>query len=762
MKDQYHCSASTTKMVSTLFVGLFLIFIANACTPPGCHVGPRGYQGAKGDQGDKGDTGDTGDTGAQGDPGRDAGLHYLYSTNTANSDPGSGNLKFNSLTMSSVTALRISNTDAESVNIAAFLAEWDSPSSIVRSTLHVISASNPATLAVFHVSGARTDSSGWKSFPLTYVMSSGTFSNAGAVLAFVERTGDKGDQGAQGVQGVTGAQGPQGAQGVTGAQGPQGAQGATGAQGPQGTQGAQGAQGSQGAQGAQGRDAGFLYRYSTNTANIQPPTGYLAFNSATLSSVTLLRISNTDFETNAIAASLAEWDSSSSFVRGTLTIVKDVTSAGVIVFHITGAETANSGWKTFPLTFVTSSGSFANNTAIRIRFSRTGDLGMPRTNTIWVDTAGSDVTGAREGLPFATLAAANAVAQAGDVVRIGPGIHTLSAMLTLVNEVTYICVDGPSKTTIRRLGVSGSGNTIEMGVSSSIVDCTLQTSCSSCTSLQTVRFFGSAWATSNLTRCIIMNDNIASPGGNVVGVWARSSSSIAALEHRPYLKDCTVVVRAAGTGNHRALLAGHPGRAYVEGGSFHLYNTTATTSGTWYGVEVTLNSILQMRLGTVSGPVGPNAADVSATSTRLELSGTKLSNFNANGGGFTNLGSSAVTVDFGQKTQISASSVYYEFGSSGLASTTVISKVITTRCLCHVLRYYAATGPATATCPNTVYKNGVATALAVTLPIATPASVSDVSHSVTFEAGDRLSVLHEGITGCRPINSEITVSCYAA
>lgn len=69
-----------------------------------------GYTGSQGDTGFTGSSGFTGSQGADGNFGG-ATFDYTFNTNTTNSDPGVGNLKFNNATVSSVTAMYIDDAD---------------------------------------------------------------------------------------------------------------------------------------------------------------------------------------------------------------------------------------------------------------------------------------------------------------------------------------------------------------------------------------------------------------------------------------------------------------------------------------------------------------------------------------------------------------------------------------------------------------------------------------------------------------------------
>lgn len=135
---------------------------------------------------------------SEGDAGRDAGYAYEWNTDTANSDPGSGKLKGNNATLSSVTTLRVSETDDEGNNTAAVLDAWDSGTSTVRGSLHIREVGSPTNWAVFAVTAVDTAPSGYVNVTVAYVDGDGSFANNDPVAINFYRTGDKGNTGAAG------------------------------------------------------------------------------------------------------------------------------------------------------------------------------------------------------------------------------------------------------------------------------------------------------------------------------------------------------------------------------------------------------------------------------------------------------------------------------------------------------------------------------------------------------------------------------------
>lgn len=164
----------------------------------GTGSGPRGRRG------EAGEDGDDGADGANGVDGADGGVKYTYLTDTASSDPGSGKLKFDSATLSAITALRISETDGDANGVAGLLASLDDSSSTVRATVTMVKAGAPSNILVFQITGSLTDNGAWDGCTVAFVASSGSFSNNDVVRLFFSRTGDKGDTGATGATGSSG------------------------------------------------------------------------------------------------------------------------------------------------------------------------------------------------------------------------------------------------------------------------------------------------------------------------------------------------------------------------------------------------------------------------------------------------------------------------------------------------------------------------------------------------------------------------------
>lgn len=145
--------------------------------------------------------------------------------------------------------------------------------------------------------------------------------------------------------------------------------------------------------GTAGRDAGLAFSFSSTTTSGDPGAGLFRLNHATIASVTELYISETDDDTNSIAAVLATWDDSTSAVNGLLTLTKQNDPDVFAVFSV-GSLTDNGGWDTIGLTHVASGGTFTNLDDFKLTFSRTGDKGDTGATGATGDAGATGATGA--------------------------------------------------------------------------------------------------------------------------------------------------------------------------------------------------------------------------------------------------------------------------------------------------------------------------------------------------------------------------------
>lgn len=122
------------------------------------------------------------------------GLAFAFDTSTTTSaDPGNGEIRFNNATISSVTELAVDDLDAVGNDIATFIQN------LTVNTYIIIPKRTGAGVAIFQVSGAVVDESGWNRIPVTYVDHSGTFAAADPLSFAIGPAGPGGAPGATGL-----------------------------------------------------------------------------------------------------------------------------------------------------------------------------------------------------------------------------------------------------------------------------------------------------------------------------------------------------------------------------------------------------------------------------------------------------------------------------------------------------------------------------------------------------------------------------------
>lgn len=262
--------------------------------------------------------------------GVNAGLKFTFDSSTSMADPGAGDFRLNSGTLSAVTAIAVDDTSAETGNpdVSAVVLSWDDSLSAVRGTIVLQQITAPENIAVYSITGASTDNSGWTQLAVAHVASAGTFVNGEAYAMQFWRTGDRGTDGIS---------------------------------------------------------PGLPFTFSSTTSMADPGAGIIRLNNATLSSVTAAAVDDQSAATGNPDVSLAvlSWDDSTQTAnRGTLLIKKQSATENFAVYRITGASTDNSGWTQLALTYVAHAGSFTNADLLSIEFTRAADATATASETV--------------------------------------------------------------------------------------------------------------------------------------------------------------------------------------------------------------------------------------------------------------------------------------------------------------------------------------------------------------------------------------------
>jgi len=256
------------------------------------------------------------------------GLQFTFDDSTTMADPGVGDWRFNHGTISSVSAIALDATSADTGNpdVSDFITTWDDSTSTLNGHLILKKKGTPATFAIYTV-GAVTDNTGWLQVALTHVDSAGSWSAADVGYLQFIRIGDKGDTG------------------------------------------------STGATGAKGDAPGLLMAFETTQTDTDQGAGKVWLNAAA-GSATVVYMDDVEAGGASINTQVDSWDdSTNTALRGTITIMKNSAPQNFHIFNVTGAVTSASTYSKVAATFVQSAGTISDGDAVSVQFVRTGNKG---------------------------------------------------------------------------------------------------------------------------------------------------------------------------------------------------------------------------------------------------------------------------------------------------------------------------------------------------------------------------------------------------
>lgn len=126
--------------------------------------------------------------------GHSADLLYTFSDTTTMADPGTGILRCNNASLSSVTAIAFDDLSSDEGNpdISAYINSWDSPNNPNRGELLIRKHSAHENFALYKVTGV-TDNSGWSEVAVEYIAGYGTLSDTDKLHVAFFRSGDNGN-----------------------------------------------------------------------------------------------------------------------------------------------------------------------------------------------------------------------------------------------------------------------------------------------------------------------------------------------------------------------------------------------------------------------------------------------------------------------------------------------------------------------------------------------------------------------------------------
>ena len=239
---------------------------------------------------------------------------FTYSTTTTDADPGDGKLRFNNATLSSATIAYIDDKEINGTDVSAWVQSFDdvTGNDTNRGRIRMSKSNTLDTWAVWKVSGAATDASGYTKLTLTYIDTAGTFANNDKVfLSFV-------------------------------------------------------------ASGEDGAIPGYFYKFATSTTDGDPGAGVLRFNNATYANVTEIYIDDADSNGGATQADTATWGASTSTIKGYLHIVDINDSSTYARFKITAAVDDETGYNKITVVHLASNNTFSADDELSVHFTSVG------------------------------------------------------------------------------------------------------------------------------------------------------------------------------------------------------------------------------------------------------------------------------------------------------------------------------------------------------------------------------------------------------
>ena len=179
--------------------------------------GTSGTNGTSGtsSNGTSGTSGSNGTSGTQGDKG---GMRYLFDTTTSAGVGSNGSLRFDNATIGSISHAYVNKVDINNVSFATYIAQWSASTNSVKGYLLVKeNANSNSVFAVFSITGAVVNNTGYYDVPVTNVSGSLPSNNDQLVIEFI-RSGDAGTSGTNGTSG-TSSNGTSGTSGTNGTSG---------------------------------------------------------------------------------------------------------------------------------------------------------------------------------------------------------------------------------------------------------------------------------------------------------------------------------------------------------------------------------------------------------------------------------------------------------------------------------------------------------------------------------------------------------------
>jgi len=372
-----------------------------------------------------------------------------------------------------------------------------------------------------------------------------------------------------------------------------------------------------------------------------------------------------------------------------------------------------------------------------------GGAGSLWGNTIFIDIVnGNDATGVRgdSAFPFLTVAAAIAVALAGDTIFVRPGVYTVAAF-ALPADVAIVGLGGP-QSVVFTATVAANTTLINMANDARIQNVEIRLLSADHFTLTAVRFAGSQSASAQLVDCVVVVDNGSAGGGGSSDLTGLDLGATGNTQHNECVQRVRVFVRSTGQGTKRGIHAQASGEVAVRDMAVRVEKQGGGTAS-YRGAETTAAStVLILKGGIIDATVQGGSAsvhdDILQSAGVIQLEDTSLVNNDAGGLGFISPYSSYEETWFSEG--IVNAAARFLFPGTAIPSANEIFRAVIRPTLIKAMRVRArvASGGGNST-TWTLRKNGAATGITVTIAGGTTeATITTVS--VAFAIGDDISI----------------------
>lgn len=392
-----------------------------------------------------------------------------------------------------------------------------------------------------------------------------------------------------------------------------------------------------------------------------------------------------------------------------------------------------------------------------------GGAGTLWGNTIFVDIVnGNDATGVRgdSAFPFLTVAAAIAVALAGDTIFVRPGVYTVTAF-TMPVDVAIVGLGGP-QSVVFTATVAANTTLINMANDSRLQNVTVELLSLGHFTLTAVRFAGSQSATAQFVDGIVIVDNSGAGAGGSSDLNGIDIGATGNDQHSECVQRVRVFVRSVGQGTKSGIHAQASGEIVVRDSVVRVEKSGGGT-GSYRGAETTAAStVLVLKGGIIDGTVQGGSAsvhdDILQSSGTIRLEDTTLVNNDAGGLGFTSPYSSYEETWFSEGVVNAAAR--FLFPGTAVPSASEIQRSVIRPTIIKAMRVHAriASGGGNST-TWTLRRNGVATGITVTIAGGTTEAVI-TTVSVSFTIGDDISIQQTQTGGSAAADIAVTLENY--